>query len=225
MKPLAYKFVLAAAVTGLAASSAVADDSSLFHSDTHFSYTYVEANLGHNNKEHTNGTGVKGAFAILPNLSVIGSLQHYQGSNSPSKPKVRRTLTTGVSYQRKLKDSKTDYNLHAEIEHKYVHRKYKGWKGSKEDLGFLIGAGIRTEIINNLEVFGDLSLRHEKITTHASSLPEMRINPIVTVGARYAVIENLQVGGELRVVGGGENYKGYTFDEGNTLTANVRYSF
>lgn len=224
------KIAVAIAAGSLFSSAALADG--LFHNDTHFSYSYVEGNLARHNQDHLNSTGVNGSFAILPNLSVIGSLQHSQGKKKGlDKPNVRRTATVGAAYQRQLNGTSfanTDYVLHAEIEHKY--QKYKGkhsWNTkSGEDIGFLLGAGLRSELVSDLEVYGDFSLRIQEITTHASSLTEMRVNPVITVGARYAVIKNLQVGGYVKASTGSQKTSSvYNWSEQDIIAATVRYSF
>lgn len=226
------KIAVAIAAGSMFSSAALADG--LFHNDTHFSYSFVEANLARYNQEHLNGAGVNGSFAVLPNLSVIGSLQHSQGKKKGlHKPETRRTATVGAAYHRQLNGTSfanTDYVLHAELEHKYI--RYKGkysWNSaSTEDVGFLLGAGLRTELMSDLEVYGDLTLRFQEITTHASSLTEMRVNPIITVGARYAVIENLQVGGYVKVVTGNSvdpNSRRIDWSEKDSIAATVRYSF
>lgn len=226
-----YSKLAAALVVGSLLSATTLADG-LFHNETHFSYSFIEGNLAHYNQEHLNGTGVSGSFAILPNLSVIGSLQHNQGKKKGfDKPNVRRTATVGAAYHRQLNGTSlanTDFVLHAEMEHKYVS--YKGkhqWNtASTEDVGFLLGGGLRSELISNLEVYGDLSLRIQEITTHATSLTEMRVNPIVTVGARYAVIKNLQVGGYVKVVtGDAASSRRVDWSEKDSVAATVRYSF
>lgn len=222
------KMAVAVAAGSLISSAVLADG--LFHGDTHFSYSFIEGNLARYNQDHLNGTGVNGSFAILPNLSVIGSLQHNQGKKKGfEKPNVRRTATAGAAYHRQLNGtsfSNTDFVLHAEIEHKYIHYEGRGWKGSTEDVGFLLGGGLRSELISNLEVYGDLSLRIQEITTHATSLTEMRVNPIVTLGARYAVIKGLQVGGYVKVATADTaNSRRTDWSERDSVAATVRYSF
>src|SRR5690554_1388999 len=224
------KTAIAALAISFAGSAFAAEKTNdgLFNKETNFSYSYVEGNIGHYHKSHMNGLNAKGSFAILPNLSVIGSLGYAKDS-----PYQRIDATVGASYQRPLSGTSfgnTDYVLHAELEHNRYEIKYRNWGGrssthKEENTGFIVGAGLRNELIKNLEVFGDFSLRFRAMTMHASSMPEAKIRPFVTLGARYSVIPNLQVGGSIEVGTVGVGRKKMDTPADDFISANVRYSF
>src|SRR5690554_306715 len=223
------KTAIAALAISFAGSAFAADKANdgLFNKETNFSYSYVEGNIGHYHKSHMNGLNAKGSFAIMPNLSIIGSLGF-----AKEGPYQRIDTTVGASYQRPLSGtsfSKTDYVIHAELEHNRYAIKYRRWFRNsthrEENTGFIIGAGLRNELIKNLEVFGDISLRFRSMTMHASSMPETKIRPFVTLGARYSVIPNLQVGGSIEVGTVGVGRKKIDMPADDFISANIRYSF
>ena len=234
------KTAIAALAISFAGSAFAADKANdgLFNKETNFSYSYIEGNIGHFHKSYMNGLNTKGSFAIMPNLSIIGSLGYARQtrSNNTYKNYERQDVTIGASYQRPLSGtslSKTDYVLHAELEHNRYDTKRPFFFAKtikEENTGFIIGAGLRSELINNLEVFGDFSLRFRAMTMHSSSLPEARVSPFVTLGARYSVIPNLQVGGSVEVGTVGQGRKragngGQVAPTDDFISANIRYSF
>ncbi len=226
MKTHFTKTAIAALAIGFAGSAFAADknDGGMFNKETNFSYSYVEGNFGHFHKSHMNALNTKGSFAILPNLSIIGSLGMAKYDRY-----TRQDVTVGASYQRPLSGTsftKTDYVIHAELEHNRYEIKRRFVSNIREEnTGFIIGAGLRNELIKNLEVFGDFSLRFRAMTMHASSMPETKIRPFVTLGARYSVIPNLQIGGSVEVGTVGQGRKKADTPADDFISANIRYSF
>lgn len=166
-----------------------------------FSYNYVEANVIHMDHRDLNGLRFNGSFSFLANMSVIGSVTAATRSRTD-----HQAVTAGVAYHQELQGTllkKTDVIVHGSVEYrefKYNPRVGRSYKD--DDKGFIFGAGVRHQLITDLEVFGDFSVRTAGET-----------DPFVTLGARYNVLPALQVNTSLEV------------SDNDIVAIGARYSF
>lgn len=193
-----------AVLMAVAAGNAVAQERGLFGmapQPNTFSYNYVEGKTLYMDHGDMLGLKVDGSVSVVSNLSIIGSL-----SIATHDRHDFYGITAGVAYHQLLKGTalqKTDFILRAEIERQefqYDNRFGRDYKD--DDIGVILSAGIRHELITDLEVYSDFGIR----TT-------FDVDPFVNLGARYSILPELQV------------VAGIEVSDNDILSAGVRYSF
>lgn len=146
-----------------------------------FSYTYIEAHVLHMDFRNLNGIRTHGSLQVMPNLSVIGSV-----TGAARSQVDHQAITAGVAYHQQLQGTvleKTDFIIHLEVEGQRTKiRPNNAPSSSSNDKGLIIGAGLRNELLEGVEIFGDFSMR----TTRSTDL-------FVTLGSRYTVLPQLQL--------------------------------
>lgn len=183
---------------------AMAGDRGLFGmppKENTFGYNFVEVNLLHMDRHNLNGVRTSGSFSVVDNLSIIGSLTG--GYRSYAN---QQSVTGGVAYHQKLFGTvleATDFVLHVEAEVQRIEIERRNASNYTDtDAGIVAGGGLRNRLIDDVEVFGDFSVR----TTGST-------DPFVTLGGRFSILPDLHLQASLEV---GDN---------DTFLTGVRYTF
>jgi opacity protein-like surface antigen len=164
-----------------------------------FNYNYVEGGYAFGDVESVDlsGFGVKGSWAVTPNIHVFGG---YQTLNFDG-PGSLKSLSLGAGYNWSLNES-WDLIGAASFEQQKLGSSESGWG---------LGAGVRGRIGEAFEV--DAGLKYADIGDFGNSTT-------FNVGGRYYFTPNFAVGAEYNRIDLGDANA-----TGNTWGINVRYNF
>ncbi len=185
----------------VATQFAFADDSYLPQPNI-FSYNYVGADLTHHNRNRINELEINGSFDFLPNFSILGSVAGGKGNHFETAG-----FTLEGAYHQQFPNNaipNTDLVAHAGLEYDRYRWKYHKARHSDSDVGLIVGGGLRHKLVAHeaLELYTDVSIR----TVYET-------DAFVTFGARYELVSDLTLGGNL------------TFGNGTAFGVAARYSF
>lgn len=162
-----------------------------------FNYNYADIDIIDFDDVDATGLRLLGSYDVDTNLAVVASLAFADGSNDTDITQ----LSAGVAYHQKLTGTelkKADFVVRAEIQRHEVER----GRFEDDDTGLLLVGGIRTRLIDSVELYGEAGYT----TTGDNGF-------VAELGGRYTISDSFQAKASLG------------FSDNDVLSIGVRYSY